>query len=275
MTQVGIEQKKIETRRIKQRRTINMERSEPIISPEQTNQIPDSRSDILLEARSQISGSSMSSCSSAFDDCPEAKIYVPPRKGRKRYSAALLFSNYAEESPNSDQSYKFQCTFCHLKLSEKAWKRHEETKHLPYRQWVCMPSDTPVDFSSTITESGHFRCVFCKKGYSNDPAIHSSVCDTAIERCLEQSRDARTFYRREHLVQHAKTVHGTTLGNYILDRWANRSPPKQEEWGCGFCGLRLKGWGCRARHIAAHFRAGKDMSMWSNDRCGPPPKQLE
>jgi len=157
---------------------------------------------------------------------------------------------------------QFQCTFCLMKLSQKAWKRHEETQHLPLRKWICMPNNLPYR-----NESADWTCLFCHNPFYED---HPTYCERGIQQCQGRSLDERTFLRADHLVQHGKTVHKAELNRDDLRAWMMKSPLKQQEWGCGFCGERLKTWKVRATHIAAHFRTGMDMSMWSDDRCHPP-----
>ena len=148
----------------------------------------------------------------------------------------------------------FQCTFCHMQLTEKSWKRHEESQHLPQREWTCMPHAQPIKEPT----SGNAECVFC--GMPNLGTHQRHDCSRILE-CLARSYEDRTFSRKDKLVQHLRQYHGVEMDSSIIDAWATGEPIDQS-WKCGFCGEMLPSWEIRAKHIAKHFREGYDMTLW-------------
>ena len=230
---------------------------------------------------------SASSTSSAFDDYPAARWAGPSRRGRRKHRRGYAkgYHAYAIASPASstESVYQstgssaaspaanypatpsaydrpegplFQCTFCWMLLSEKSWKRHEET-HVPQRQWPCMPHNTPCTGSDN-----KIGCVFCSAEGPLD-ADHAHHCHR-IAACLKRPLWQRSFPRKDKLVQHLKRYHGTILPGEILDLWSDTSSPRdtRDSWLCGFCGLHLVGWDVRAKHIGQHFRDGLNMNNW-------------
>ena len=149
----------------------------------------------------------------------------------------------------------FQCTFCHLQLTEKSWKRHEESQHLPQREWTCMPHAQPIIGPT----AGQTECVFC--GTPGLGTYRGHDCSRILE-CLGRSYADRTFSRKDKLVQHLRQYHGVEMSSSVVDAWETGEPINQT-WECGFCGAMLHTWETRAKHIAKHFRQGYDMSLWS------------
>lgn len=168
-----------------------------------------------------------------------------------------------EPVPQHDvQKPTFQCTFCGMKLSEKAWRRHEESQHVPRRQWTCMPSGHP--FRETIF-SYAMLCLLCRKGV-DDMDNHVRVCPNRASDCLARPVEQRTYQRKDHLVQHMKRFHDTELDDLEICLWEWETTQPNRQWGCGFCGEILANWNERATHIAAHFRHGMDMTAWDSSR---------
>lgn len=147
---------------------------------------------------------------------------------------------------------QYQCTFCHLKLSQGAWKRHEESQHLPQRQFVCMPYETPCIDGS---------CAFCQQNIPSD-LMHNDQCKHRVNDCLKRSFEQRTFTRKDKLEQHIKNFHSCSVRKDLVDQWAHEPVDNPLSWACGFCNASSMTWDDRAKHIANHFREGKDMSMW-------------
>lgn len=148
----------------------------------------------------------------------------------------------------------YQCTFCLRSLSAKAWKRHEETQHLPRKQWICMPSESPSIQRPGGTEPS---CAFCGAASTAAEDCHHRVPD-----CLVRPLQDRTYTRKDHLRQHAKDFHGARLDEDVLSLWCSERTYQQYTWLCGFCGEHLRNWDERATHISKHFRAGNNMRNW-------------
>lgn len=257
-------------------------------SPFELGEIPSSyESDVNGRANSA------SSCGSAFYECPEATWSGPRRRGRKAYSRVtpaantpstkpsgspasigshrnlsddlfnefdlepLLTQEDASTSSKAQPTCKFQCTFCGKELSEKSWKRHEESQHLQRRKWVCMRASVPITDPSV-------PCIFCVAGSETQ---FFGCTHRAVE-CAARPVEERSFARRDHLTQHIKLFHNTSVDDYVLSKWEVEIPCFERTWKCGFCGLFLLGWNRRAAHIATHFRKGDgyvDVGLLSTD----------
>ena len=254
-------------------------------------QIPGPPSDVRSVSTGSISSiSSISSTGSAFSQCQDAVLSGPPRRGRKRHSRLLSISSKFggrsdrnstkkrkaasdvgsdTDGPSSDLN--FQCTFCYKKLSSKTWKRHETTQHFPQRQWTCMKNGfrTAYDpLTCQISLEGFLSppksmCVFCN---SLDPDESHAVSCHRISQCLENPESDRTFSRKDHLVQHLRRFHDSSLSSFFLEPWKSKTELDDFEWNCGFCGDSLRGWDIRANHIAKHFRERKTMADWRSNR---------
>lgn len=210
------------------------------------------------------SRSSWGSGASAFSECSSAQVQGPPRRGHKRISqpqpSPSHRSGNAHHSPNADRKPTFQCTFCRKKLSEKSWKRHEESQHLPKQEWTCMPHETTSLFASQSSVDTQ-ACAFCLRPLWSGRS-HFCSSATQVAKCLSNPKTARTFQRRDHLARHIRCFHGFTPPSYVMDAWATVSKTEQSRWECGFCGENLEAWDLRATHIAAHFRQGMVMDDW-------------
>ncbi|KAH7088038.1 hypothetical protein FB567DRAFT_523543 [Paraphoma chrysanthemicola] len=150
----------------------------------------------------------------------------------------------------------FQCTFCHKVLSEKAWKRHEETQHLPKAKWVCMPRGSSMQLWGRDE-----LCVFC--GYQGPSSHQHHTQCSRISECLQKPVEDRTFYRKDNLTQHAELFHGVRFEPAYADNWKQEINYADQKWHCGFCGDDLgSNWDLRAGHISSHFRQGYNMKQW-------------
>ncbi|KAH8722488.1 hypothetical protein GQ44DRAFT_568416, partial [Phaeosphaeriaceae sp. PMI808] len=176
-------------------------------------------------------------------------------------------------SPNRDghEQETWQCTFCSQHLVPKSWRRHEETQHRPKYQWTCLAT-SPVLTHSTHTGISSI-CAFCQlKNPSHDHMMKSH----RISECAKKSEAERTFGRPDHLRQHMKNFHRTSLLEMVRDKWRKDGPGKNvnEGWTCGFCAQELKTWDIRETHIANHFKDGFTMASWI-DYPQPTPTIME
>ena len=149
----------------------------------------------------------------------------------------------------------FECTFprCIQGVSEKTWKRHEET-HVPQKEHICMPNASPF-------VEGDTACVFCGWNYDT----HSELCLLKHQKCLKRSRVKRTFDRKDKLVQHIKNFHGAAVSDAVLKAWEFPHPVNSSLlFPCGFCDKKNMSWDDRASHIARHFRDGLNVSLWQS-----------
>ncbi|RMZ77309.1 hypothetical protein DV737_g4451, partial [Chaetothyriales sp. CBS 132003] len=79
--------------------------------------------------------------------------------------------------------------------------------------------------------------------------------------CHDKTLQERTFYRKDHLRQHLKLMHGCKYESH-MEGW--KSTTNEIKSSCGFCPSRFTTWSQRADHLAAHFRNGADMGTWVN-----------
>lgn len=88
--------------------------------------------------------------------------------------------------------------------------------------------------------------------------------------CEKKPESERTFSRVDHLFQHIRRVYfrGFDLQDFRSARFsqwfrdADPLPPSSLALRCGFCGKSLDTWEERVEHLAVHFKAGVDDSMW-------------
>jgi hypothetical protein len=107
-----------------------------------------------------------------------------------------------------------------------------------------------------------FTCAFCKL---ENPSEDHFMKNHRISECAKRPIGERTFFRPDHLRQHVKNFHSSTLFDAAQSRW-KRGPKDgglvEEGWTCGFCGEKLATWGIRETHIAGHFKEGMTMAQW-------------
>ncbi|EEU34521.1 uncharacterized protein NECHADRAFT_97913 [Fusarium vanettenii 77-13-4] len=122
----------------------------------------------------------------------------------------------------------FECTFCtETSRTKHDWHRHEKSLHLSLERWICAP-DGPRGLDS---QSNRICCVFCGEVEPNDAHIQSHNHSACPERSLEE----RTFFRKDHLNQHLRLVHGVKFLD-CMKSWKVASPEIRSR--CGFCGIR-------------------------------------
>lgn len=147
----------------------------------------------------------------------------------------------------------FQCTFCTDTFPSKYdWQRHEKSLHLALERWTCCPmGSTRID-----PTTGLHQCVFCPE--LSPTASHLEQHN--FQACNEKTVAERTFYRKDHLRQHLRLMHGVKYDPH-MDTW--KSTTFEIKSRCGFCPSIFNTWQARADHLAAHFRNGTDMKDWS------------
>lgn len=206
----------------------------PLISPPQS----------VISRESRGSKSSITS----YRISPAASVISqgsrPRRRGRRIYRTSPYTSPAAsivEERAAQPQSLRphstsqtvdaqYACTFCGRHCKNRwEWKRHEQTVHMPTTVWVC--------------------CLTMPHSADNNYAT-----------CAAKPEAARTFTRRDHLMQHIRNVHNGTFSmssQSRLEEWSKRAPlPSQRHLQCGFCQQRCTDWKDRVEHVAQHFGDG-------------------
>ncbi|KAF2116300.1 hypothetical protein BDV96DRAFT_474367, partial [Lophiotrema nucula] len=150
----------------------------------------------------------------------------------------------------------FECTFCTDRFKSKYdWSRHEKTLHLSLEKWICAPLGDVI----TCTSSGQRKCTYCD---AVDPS--KEHLETHNHRtCEEKGLEARTFYRKDHLRQHLRLMHGCKM-TPSMETW--KAEAQFINSRCGFCGMNFDKWQDRVDHIAKEFRNGATMKNWKGCR---------
>jgi hypothetical protein len=212
-------------------------------------------------ALSSSSNSSTHSFSSSISGGSFGCFYLDEplrRRRRRRRQRKAIKTTATHKRP-------FQCTFCTDTFRTKHdWTRHEKTLHLSLESFTCAP------FGSAYTSlvDGTARCVFC-----DEPCPTRTHTEAhRFTSCQEKPSSYRTFYRKDHLIQHLRLLHGVTQVVSVIDTW--KSQVEHVNSRCGFCEERFTVWSERNDHIARHFRDGASMKDWRGCRGLDPPVAL-
>ncbi|KAL2810571.1 hypothetical protein BJX63DRAFT_315355 [Aspergillus granulosus] len=234
---------------VKSRRSDHLH--EPGVSPRSTPN--DSRS----IASSNRSGSGISSSHSSIQSFASHssngsfnRFYATePRRRRRRGKPTAIRAKGGQERP-------FQCTFCTDTFRTKYdWTRHEKTLHLSLESYICCPCGPTYTGLDAI-----IHCVFCD--HPNPSQNHlESHCYSS---CQGKPTTLRTFYRKDHLVQHLRLVHGVNRFLPSMDSW--KSQVDRVNSRCGICSETFELWSERTEHLAQHFREGASMKEWQGHR---------
>ncbi|KAK5660290.1 hypothetical protein OQA88_12830 [Cercophora sp. LCS_1] len=177
-------------------------------------------------------------------------------RGRRRRRRKVAARKPEAKTPLTAPLKSFQCTFCTETFRTKHdWQRHEKSLHLSLERWVCTP-EGPRAFNP---ENGQVSCVFC--GVANPSEQHIEAHNHSA--CQERTLGERTFYRKDHLRQHLKLVHGVKFLSWSMEQWKVATPEIRSR--CGFCGIVMDTWTIRVDHLAEHFKTGNTMADWKGD----------
>lgn len=208
------------------------------------------------------------------------------KRDRKRRSKVIKAS--IKKPTDHGKKRNFQCTFCTDTFKSKYdWTRHEKSLHLSLEKWIC----SPIGPVTSDPKTGEKICVYCnernpgkahcdihghstrsvdRKGtyricaYCNERDPDKSNCDAHNHsQCEDKGREAKTFYRKDHLRQHLRLVHTCEL---VPEMEAWKSTVKYINSKCGFCQARFTVWQERNDHLAAHFKEGVQMKDWKGCR---------
>lgn len=209
--------------------------------------------------RSTASSSSASSAHSFGSDQSGSfgRFYVgEPTRRRRRRSRKASPVSYGRPDQKT-QRRPYQCTFCTDTFKSKYdWTRHEKTLHLSLESWACAPFGSKYEDEST----GTLRCAFCNV----DNPSESHIQEHNYQGCQEKPSVLRTFYRKDHLRQHLRLVHGIDKANPNIASW--KSEVKDINSRCGFCATTFTRWSDRNDHIAGHYKEGTTMKDWKGCR---------
>ncbi|KAH8730920.1 hypothetical protein GQ44DRAFT_672939 [Phaeosphaeriaceae sp. PMI808] len=157
---------------------------------------------------------------------------------------------------SNDTPRLFQCTFCTDRFKNKYdWSRHEKSLHLSLEKWLCAPLGEIIADKAT----GKRKCVYCDELEPSEEHLATHNHNT----CCEKGPESRTFYRKDHLRQHLRLMHGCKMTT-SMDSW--KSEAQFIKSRCGFCDMSFNKWQDRIDHLAKEFRSGADMKTWKGCR---------
>jgi len=218
-------------------------------APSMTSQETGQTSSLSASSTAQSHGSSRSHGS--FGSFRSSLAGKKESQRRRRIIASATGLKARDE-----QKRIFQCTFCTDTFKSKYdWTRHEKSLHLSLEKWMCCPSG-PVAVDSA---NGNRSCSYCDLHNPSSDHIESHN----HRQCIDKGADARTFYRKDHLRQHLRLMHGCEL-TPSMDAW--KSVVMSINSRCGFCAQRFTMWQERVDHLTAHFKAGVRMINWKGCR---------
>ncbi|EXF73491.1 hypothetical protein CFIO01_12676 [Colletotrichum fioriniae PJ7] len=201
---------------------------------------------------SSSSTQSANSVWSAASDASRGRRNEPSLLDRTRWGRVSK-KRAAAASKKDDRPFK--CTFCCDSFKTKYdWARHEKSRHLNLESWVCAPRGGSV--MSTVTGRPHYA--YCSEV---DPSEeHLDVHNHKA--CYERPIEARSFGRKDHLVQHLRVMHKLDIMPRF-DGWKAEAVGVSSR--CGFCDIEFMTWNKRVDHLANHFRHGATMKDWKGE----------
>lgn len=209
--------------------------------------------------RSSASSSSASSAHSFGSDQSGSfgRFYVgEPTRRRRRRSRKASPGPYGRLDQKT-QRRPYQCTFCTDAFKSKYdWTRHEKSLHLSLESWACAPFGPTYKDEST----GTLHCAFC----DIDNPSENHIQEHNYWGCQKKPSALRTFYRKDHLRQHLRLVHGINNAKSNIASW--KSEVIEINSRCGFCAATFTRWSDRNDHIAGHYKEGTTMKAWKGCR---------
>ncbi|KAF2194908.1 hypothetical protein K469DRAFT_545486 [Zopfia rhizophila CBS 207.26] len=250
-----------------------------------------------LDALDSSSSSRVGSSSSIIKSQPSSESSVPTlytmssnsssfgrdrRRGRRRMNWRT--SPYSKMTPTrskaggSNLKLPFFCTFCSRAFKNKYdWTRHEDSVHALRTTWICC----------LAKQDSLHSCPFCSVLQPDEEHLATHK----YQQCKNKPESQRTFFRRDHFVQHLHHVHFSNIKhpseelgcqsrltsseghNYgckdLAMKWRRFGAPLRPDdpmLQCGFCGKRLKDWNERCEHVVDHIAEGLDRSAWWPER---------
>ncbi|KAK6331609.1 hypothetical protein TWF718_002158 [Orbilia javanica] len=176
------------------------------------------------------------------------------RRRRRRYRPRSP-TKASRKGRDATANRIYQCTFCTETFKSKYdWTRHESTLHLTLEAWVCGGHE------GVYINNDERKCIFCDLLDPSDAHLE----EHSFDKCAKKPAPARTFYRKDHLTQHLRSVHNAKRVTTGMLKW--KSKLDQVNCRCGFCGERFTLWSQRNAHIAEHFTDGVKMKDWKGCR---------
>jgi hypothetical protein len=226
-----------------------------------------SHAPLIAPGSAQSSYSDSGSVSSAYSFASNrsagsfGRFYLtePARRRRRRRASSpqiLPKNKRRTRESKATENRRYQCTFCTDTFHTKHdWTRHEKTLHLSLEKFTCSPTG-PVYQAADGTD----RCSFCDE--VNPSEAHITSHRASI--CLQNPITLRTFYRKDHLLQHLRSIHKATQLTPSMESW--KSQETEIKSRCGFCAQTFTRWSDRNNHLAKHFCDGALMRDWKGCR---------
>jgi hypothetical protein len=129
-----------------------------------------------------------------------------------------------------------QCNKCYSSISDL--QKHALT-HGP-RTWHCMPDNSAI---------ANGKCVFCDEDSPSKEHLNEHQVDLCLAKPI--GIRGRSFFRKDHLLQHIESKHCTTRGNLrsdLMNYWQRLAVSSVL---CGFCGESYP-WLELVRHLRRH-----------------------
>jgi hypothetical protein len=168
-------------------------------------------------------------------------------------------------------SHPFHCTFpgCGRAFTQRyEWARHEVSLHYPQKVWVCcgITDPTQISFNECMMQA-----IIDWHGLNR---TLRQLFGMFFSKCATKTEAERTFFRKDHLVQHIKTSHinlsrptgmessvtmPALVRKALPDLWEKSKVYSSKQAAglhCSACNLDFKTWNERRIHFAAHFREG-------------------
>lgn len=205
------------------------------------------------------------------------------RRGRRRMAwkeSPRQAINGVNSAGEPQKDLPFFCTFCPRAFKTKyEWIRHEDSVHALRTTWICC--DTK---SNAVLQA----CPFCGQAQPDD----AHLAGHRYQQCRSKPESQRTFYRRDHFIQHLHHVHfgnskhpsvrvgcqarllaaeGHNFGCKDLTmKWRRFGAPMKRDdpmLHCGFCGKKSTDWSERCEHVAEHLISRElNRAVWWTER---------
>jgi hypothetical protein len=122
-------------------------------------------------------------------------------------------------------------------------------------------------FYTPATDSGYSEILHCvdleneeisSPQFPHSPRPPDDFCPGYA--CSQKPQEARTFLRKDSLVQHLDRVHHVTNWAPLYASWEQvLGEPTPSR--CGFCGAKFTDWKERQTHVGEEFRKRKGITM--------------
>ncbi|KAJ4031921.1 hypothetical protein NW761_012932 [Fusarium oxysporum] len=190
-------------------------------------------------------------------DSPTNPMDIPPRPGtpapRGSSSLAEPLARWVDSPPEDEPATAGAIARALVSTSGSLFY-----KSSPRDSWQS--SHGPSSASSAERHESHQNDALADDGA---PPKFRILPQSASYRISIRDIEERTFFRKDHLIQHLRLFHNAEVTHPSIDEW--RRPLLDVRSRCGFCGLVMNTWQARVDHLAEHFKLGKTMADWKGE----------